>query len=139
MPAIRGTARLVYQPHLYDKLLDLVPSPANALEFCVGSIAKMSEGDVYETVDRYSPRNAIGYVHLRNVRGKVPSYREVFIDEGDVDVIRVLEILHRNNYGGVIIPDHTPQMTCEAPWHAGMAFALGFIKAGIRMVTQERS
>ena len=39
-----------------------------------------------------------------------------------LDMIRVLRILHRNGYDGVIIPDHTPEMTCAAPWHAGMAF-----------------
>lgn len=132
MPTIRDTARLVYQPRLYDRVLDLVPSPANGIECCVGTLSEMTEGDVYETLDTYSRRGAIAYVHLRNVRGKVPSYREVFIDEGDVDVLRVLGILHRNRFDGVIIPDHTPQMSCAAPWHAGMAHALGFIAAGIR-------
>jgi hypothetical protein len=44
---------------------------------------------------------------------------------------RVLSILKRNGFDGVIIPDHAPQMNCAAPWHAGMAFALGFLKAGI--------
>ena len=68
--------------------------------------------------------------------GKVPSYRETFIDEGDVDMIRVLSILARNKFDGVIIPDHTPQMTCPAPWHAGMAHTLGFILAAQAMLGQ---
>ena len=38
MPFIRGQPRLVYQPHLYQKMIDLNPSPANQLEFCVGSL-----------------------------------------------------------------------------------------------------
>jgi len=80
-------------------------------------------------VDRYSRQGKIGYVHLRNVHGKVPNYCETFIDDGDVDVRRVLEILHRNGFDGVIIPDHAPKMTCDAPWHAGMAFAMGYLKA----------
>lgn len=137
MPTIRNTARLVYQPWMYDRVFDIAPSPANAIEFCVGSLAEMTEGDVYEVVDTYSRRRAIGYVHLRNVRGKVPSYREVFIDEGDVDVFRVLRILHANGYDGVIIPDHTPRMTCEASWHAGMAHALGFIKAAMMAIQRD--
>jgi len=59
----------------------------------------------------------------------VPHYHETFIDEGDVDMIRILSILHRNRFDGVLIPDHTPQMTCAAPWHAGMAHTLGFMLA----------
>jgi len=135
MPTIRGHGRLVNQPHLYQKLLDVVPSHANALEFCQGTIAEMTEGDVYEAIDRYSRQGDIAYVHFRNVRGKVPNYHEVFIDEGDVDMVRAIEIYHRNGFDGVMIPDHTPQMSCDAPWHAGMAFALGYMRAVIRMVT----
>ncbi|MGI8482771.1 MAG: mannonate dehydratase [Thermomicrobiales bacterium] len=137
MPTIRGHARLVNQPHLFPRLLDTVPSHANALEFCQGTISEMTEGNVYEAIDRYSRQGNIAYVHFRNVRGKVPHYHEVFIDEGDVDMVRAIEIYHRNGFDGVMIPDHTPQMSCDAPWHAGMAFALGYMRAVIRMVTGE--
>lgn len=134
MPTIRGTARLVYQPQLYQRVLDLLPSRSNALEFCIGSIAEMTDGDVYSALDTYGRQNAIAYVHFRNVRGKVPSYREVFIDEGDVDMHRALEVLQRSGYDGVLIPDHTPQMSCQAPWHAGMAYALGYMRAALRSI-----
>ncbi len=137
MPTLRGTARLVYQPHIYQKLLDLYPSHSNACEFCLGTIMEMAEGDPYEAIDQYSKAGKIAYVHFRNVKGKVPNYYEVFIDEGDVDMIRVLRILKKNNYTGVLIPDHTPAMSCAAPWHAGMAFALGYIKAAITIITAE--
>jgi mannonate dehydratase len=137
MPTIRGTARLVYQPHYYQKLLDIKPSRHNALEFCIGSLAEMTEGDIYEVIDQYSKQDAIAYVHFRNVQGKVPHYHEVFVDEGDVDMIKALRILRDNGYEGVMIPDHTPQMTCDAPWHAGMAYALGYMRAVINMLEQE--
>lgn len=134
LPTLRGTARLVYQPRLYQRLLELAPSPANGLEFCIGTLAEMTEGDIYEVVDHYSKQGVIGYVHFRNVRGKVPRYHEVFVDEGDVDMIRVARILHANGFDGVVIPDHTPQMTCDAPWHAGMAYALGYMRAVLTLI-----
>ena len=135
MPTLRGHARLVHKPEHFQRVLDLRPSPSNALEFCQGTIAEMrGEMDVYEAVDRYSKQGAIGYVHFRNVRGKVPSYHEVFVDEGDVDMIKALRIYHRNGYDGVMIPDHTPQMTCAASWHAGMAYALGYMRAAIQII-----
>lgn len=140
MPTLRGHARLVYKPELYQRLLDLYPSPSNALEFCQGTIQEMvGEKDVYWAIDTYTKQNAIGYVHFRNVRGKVPHYDEVFLDEGDVDIIEALRIYHRNGYDGVIIPDHTPHMTCAASWHAGMAFALGYLSAAIKMISAEAS
>lgn len=129
LPTVRQQPRLVYQPYMYQRLIDLAPSANNALELCVGTMAEMTEGDVYEAVDRYSRQGKIAYIHLRNVTGKVPHYRETFIDEGDVDMVRILSILYRNGFDGVVIPDHTPQMSCAAPWHAGMAHTLGFIAA----------
>ena len=134
MPYVRDTPRLVYQPDMYQRLIDLRPSPNNNLEFCLGSIAEMSEGDVYEATDRYTKQGKVSYIHFRNVKGKVPNYKEVFVDEGDIDMFRILEILKKNNFQGVLIPDHTPQMSCGAPWHAGMAYAMGFMKAAMESV-----
>jgi len=129
MPTMRQQPRLVYQPYMYQRLIDLVPSRSNALELCVGTLAEMTDGDIYDAVDKYSQQQKIAYVHLRNVTGKVPHYQETFIDDGDVDMIRILAILHRNRFDGVVIPDHSPQMSCAAPWHAGMAHTLGFMLA----------
>ena len=129
---MRGQPRLVHQPHLYQKLLDLYPSKHNKLEFCIGSLAEMTEGDIYDVVDQYASQKALGYVHFRNIKGKVPTYKETFVDDGDVDMLKVLKILKKHDFDGVLIPDHTPQMSCESPWHAGMAYAMGFMKAAFK-------
>jgi mannonate dehydratase len=137
LPFLRGQPRLVFQPELYQRALDLKPSPSNVLEFCLGSVAEMTDGDLYAAVEQYSGQHKLGYVHFRNVTGKVPYYRETFIDDGDIDMIRVLRILRKNQFDGVLIPDHTPQMACEAPWHAGMAYALGYMQAALQIIKSE--
>jgi mannonate dehydratase len=126
---VRGQPRLVYQPDMYQRLLDLVPSPSNALEFCLGTLSEMTEGDIYEVCERYVKQDKVAYIHFRNVRGKVPEYEETFIDEGQIDMRKIMRILKACRYDGVVIPDHTPQMSCAAPWHAGMAYAMGYMKA----------
>lgn len=139
LASVRGQPRLVYRPDLYQKLIDLNPSPANQLEFCAGTIAEMRDSDPYGAVDRYSAQKRIAYVHLRNVHGKVPDYKETHIDDGDLDVLQVLRILKKNDFSGVVIPDHAPQLTCEAPWHAGMAFAMGYLRACLKVVDSENA
>ncbi|MEP6509367.1 MAG: mannonate dehydratase, partial [Gemmatimonadales bacterium] len=119
--SLRRAARLVNEPDKYQRVIDTVPSASNALEFCLGSLQEMRTGDVYEAIRHYGRQGKIAYVHFRNVRGKVPFYQEVFVDEGDLDMIRVVQSLREVGYDGVVIPDHTPEMTCGAPWHAGMA------------------
>ena len=133
-PTVRGQPRLVNQPQLYQRLIDRKPSPSNALEFCLGTLAEMTGGGFYEAVESYSRQKRVAYVHFRNVRGKAPHYQETFVDEGDIDMLRVLRILQKNNFGGVLIPDHAPQMTCAAPWHAGMAYACGWMKAALQAI-----
>ena len=51
-------------------------------------------------------------------------------------MFKALRTYAENGYDGVLIPDHTPQMTCAAPWHAGMALALGYMNAAIRAVEE---
>lgn len=128
---IRNTPRLVNRPELYRRLLAINASPSNQLEYCLGTLSEMPESamDIYEATAEYAGANRIAYIHLRNVVGQVPDYREVFIDEGDIDVKRIFRILKEREFDGVIIPDHTPLMTCAAPWHAGMAYAMGYLKA----------
>lgn len=137
MPFMRSQPRLVYQPTMYRRLLQISSSRSNALELCLGTLAEMTDGGIYEAVDEYSRQSRIAYIHFRNVAGKVPHYHETFIDDGDTDMLRILSILHRNHFDGILIPDHSPQMTCPAPWHAGMAHTLGFLSAAIQSI--ERS
>ncbi len=132
LPTMRGQPRLVFQPRLYQRLIDISPSRANTLEFCIGTLAEMTEGDIYETVAQYAKQGRLGYVHFRNIHGKTPNYYETFVDDGDVDMLRVLRILKESGFDGVIIPDHTPQVHCAAPWHAGMAHVMGYLAAAIQ-------
>lgn len=134
VPELRGTARLFYQPTEYERLLEISTSPANGMEFCMGTIQEMSKGDIYHFLDKHASLGSIGYIHFRNVVGKVPNYREAFVDEGDIDMVKALRILKKNNYDGVLIPDHTPEMSSGAPWHTGMAFALGYMRGAIQAI-----
>jgi mannonate dehydratase len=134
LPELRQTGRLITHPDHYQRLLDMVPSQHNGLEFCQGTITEMPNADVYAAIRQYAATGRICYVHFRNVRGKAPNYREVFLDEGDADMIDALRIYRTNGYTGVFIPDHTPHTACTAPWHAGMAYALGYLRAAMTML-----
>jgi mannonate dehydratase len=132
VPVLRHTARVLTNPAAMQRLLDCVPSRANSLEFCQGTVSEMPDVDVYDAIAHFARQDRIGYVHFRNVVGRVPKYHEVFVDEGDIDMGKALRTYASNGYDGVFIPDHTPQMRCAAPWHAGMAYALGYMRAAIQ-------
>ena len=132
LAVMRRTGRILKNPGEYDRLININNSSNNKIEMCLGSIQEMQEDGLEDYLDKYSKDNRIGYIHFRNVIGKVPNYIEAFVDDGDINMINVIKILKKNNYDGVIIPDHTPALNCSAPWHAGMAYAVGYIKGLIK-------
>ena len=63
--------------------------------------------------------------------------KKVVIEQADVDMVKAIRLDHKHDFDGVLIPDHTPAMECAAPWHAGMAYALGWMRAAVSRVEAE--
>jgi mannonate dehydratase len=135
--SVRQQPKLVWRPEHYQRIIDHAPSPNNKLEFCIGTLAEMPDHDIYETVARYAEQDRIAYVHFRNIAGHAPNYTEQFVDDGEVDMGKVTKILAQSQFDGTLIADHTPEIECAAPWYAGMAFAMGNIKAQIAMTEEQ--
>jgi mannonate dehydratase len=129
-PYLRGIGRLLTSHDNMQRLLDLVPSPSNCLELCQGTVAEMGPNGVIDAIRRFAGQGKIAYVHFRNVRGQFPKFDEVFIDEGDVDMLEAIQAYKEAGFDGVITPDHAPRVEGETGYgYRGRAFALGYIKA----------
>lgn len=126
---VRKQPRIGYHPDHYINIMGLNDSPNHVMELCLGTISEMKGSDVYAALNNFAKRNKIGYIHVRNVKGKVPDYKESFIDDGDIDMGRIIEILRKHKFDGVLIPDHAPQVSGKSPWIAGMAYAMGYLNA----------
>ena len=111
------------------RLVETVPSDANGLNFCQGTVAEMGI-DVIDAIRYFGSRGRIHYVHFRDVRGAVPAFTETFIDDGDVDMIAAMRAYKEVGYAGPICPDHAPRIVGDDGWrHGGQAFAFGYLKA----------
>ena len=134
VPQLRGMARPFSSVEYFNKIFELFPSEYLCAEFCQGTFSEMENTDIYEVIKSFAGRGKIGYVHFRNVRGQIPSYDEVFIDDGYVDMYKALKIYYDCGYEGTIIPDHTPVVSSKAPRDTGMAYALGYIRALMQVI-----
>ena len=140
VPAIAGVARIFRSVEAYKRVIEIVDSPSNCLEFCQGTVAEMcaSPEEVYDAIRYFGSREKIAYVHFRNVSSRVPSFAETFIDDGYVDMLRAMRIYHEVGFEGVLIPDHTPAVAGDTAWgHRGRAYAVGYMKAMLRCITEE--
>lgn len=137
---MRGNARLIHKLDMFQRLVDLVPSDYSGVELCMGTMQEMDDPahNIYEIAKSLAEQKKIAYVHLRNVKGKVPYYEERFIDEGDLDIVKALTVLRDAGYDGPVVPDHVPNMTASKDdWGSSNAFALGYIKAVMKMIGAE--
>ena len=129
VPTIRGETRVLGSLEGMKRLVELVPSPANGLNFCQGTVTEMGV-DVIEAIRTFGSLGKIHHVHFRNVRGAIPRFQETFIDDGDVDMLAAMRAYKEVGYEGTIMPDHTPLLTGDTPWrHAGRAYAAGYMRA----------
>ena len=62
---LKGTFRPLTSVEGMRKLLALVDSPANCLEFCQGTISTMRGIDIYAAIEEFASSGCIGYVHFR--------------------------------------------------------------------------
>ncbi|MCC6445996.1 MAG: mannonate dehydratase [Armatimonadetes bacterium] len=133
VPELRGIARLFISPEAFLKATQIAPSFYNGIEFCQGTFAEMGI-DVLEAIRTFGFQKKICYVHFRNVKGAVPQFDEVFIDEGDVNMLEAMKAYREVGFDGVLIPDHSPALTAPGSWHAGMAYAVGYMRAVFQML-----
>jgi mannonate dehydratase len=106
-------------------------SPAWALNFCLGTVSSMEGGAeaVDAVLEHFVPRRAVAYVHVRQVQGTVPAFRECFLGEGNFDLPRVLRRLAELEFDGFLLDDHVPETVGDTPWgHRARAHAIGYVQ-----------
>lgn len=136
VPVLKNAGRVLISPEDYEEMFRQFPSDSVTAEFCQGTFTEMGV-DVYATIESLVKRNKISYVHFRNTRGALPDYTEVFIDEGDVDMVRALKVYRDNGYTGLFMPDHTPTLDCQNTSETGMAYAVGYIRGILKALDVE--
>jgi mannonate dehydratase len=128
-----GAARIVSTLEQYKHIFNLVPSASNAMLFCQGCVTEMGV-DVAQAIREIGALGKIVYVHFRNVRGTPRDFQEVFLDEGDVDMVKMMETYRDVGFNGPFMMDHTPDFAHGQTFWAGHAFAAGYIRALIQSV-----
>jgi mannonate dehydratase len=114
----------------YRRALEIADSPNVGICLCVGCWLEGGAGmgkDVFETIRYFGERKKLFKVHFRNVTQPLPYFVETFIDDGYMDMYRVMQALRAVDFDGVVIADHIPMMADDR--RIGTAFTLGYMKA----------
>jgi mannonate dehydratase len=134
--AIRGIPRIMTSVAAFKRMIDIYPSASNTITWD-GTFGEMGdEGkqeDLPAALEYFCKKNVISFVHFRNVRGYRQHFHETFIDDGQMDMARLMQVLYDSGFKGPIRPDHVPTMAGDSNSFAGYStigvlFALGYIR-----------
>ena len=135
---MRGMPRIMNSIENYRRLLDLYPSQSNGITLCQGNFALMTD-DLPSVIREFGNRDAIAFVHFRDIVGNASDFEEAFHDAGQTDLPACIQAYKEVGFDGPMRPDHVPTMhgeTNERPAYEtlGRLFALGYIRGLIHAI-----
>jgi mannonate dehydratase len=114
----------------YKRAFEIADSDYVGMCLCTGCWLQGGSSmgkDVIETIRYFGSRNKLFLVHFRNVSGTVPKFAETFLDDGYMNMSKVMKALVEVEYEGGLHGDHWPEM--EGGPNVGLAYTVGHIKA----------
>jgi mannonate dehydratase len=141
LPQFLGKDRILNCVEGFERLMQLAPSPHNAICFCQGTFATMGV-DIPATIRRLGPH--IKYVHFRDARGAASDFAETFHDNGPTDMAVAMRAYRDIGFTGPMRPDHVPQMHGEDDGEQGYTmlgrlFAYGYMRGLMQAVERGRT
>jgi mannonate dehydratase len=130
-------------PSIFDSIKryeSIAESPYNGFQLCLGTTAeglKNPATGVLPIVQYLGERGKIYQIHMRNIRGGLHSFEEVYPDEGEMDFFKIMRILRDTQFAGSVCPDHMPHHPDDPGSLQSFAFGYGYIKALIQAVNSE--
>lgn len=113
----------------YHRIIDAFPSKNVGYLYCIGTRAEAGGTSlVLDEINNYGRKGRLFTIHFRNVRGSLATagaYEETLLDDGDMNMFRILLELHKVGFDGCLNPDHIQALE----GNVGLAYSVGYIKA----------
>lgn len=122
------------------KYESIVDSPYNGFQLCLGTVMEGLENpstELLPIVQYFAEKGKIYQIHMRNIKGRLHDFQEVYIDEGESDFIQVIRILRDSGYAWSICPDHVPTHPDDPRGYQAFAHAFGYIKGMLDSANSE--
>ncbi len=113
----------------FHRVTDAFPSKNVGYLYCCGTRAEAGGSTIVtDEINNYGRKGRIFMVHLRNVRGSLATagaFEEVLLDDGDMNMFKIVRELQKVGFDGCINADHIPRLEGDS----GLAYSVGYIKA----------
>lgn len=129
-PGYRGVTRVLGTVEGLKRFVTMHESPYHGLNFCQGTVAEMLDDpgrEIFDVIRWFGERGKLFNVHFRNIRGRKLDFMETFPDEGDMDMVRSVQVYKEVGYKYMAMPDHAPKVSGPDPVGTAFAFCYGYI------------
>jgi mannonate dehydratase len=133
----QGVDRVLGTVQGLKKFVSIQASPYHGLNLCLGTTAEMLQdpvNEIHDVIRYFGRRKKIFNIHFRNIRGKRDDFQEVYLDNGDMDMLEVIRTLYEVDYPYMVMPDHVPRHPDDPGGRQAFAFSYGYIKALLKAV-----
>jgi mannonate dehydratase len=131
VPELGGVPRCIFGNFDgYVRALEIANSPNVGVCLCCGTWLEGGAGmgkDVTEAIRAFAKMGKLWKIHFRNVSAPVPHFVETFVDNGTMDMWKIMKALRETDFRGALIADHVPEMVGGR--RVGWAYSIGYIKA----------
>ncbi|MFC1562810.1 mannonate dehydratase, partial [candidate division KSB1 bacterium] len=139
VPILGGIPRCIFSNFDgYKRALEIADSDNVGICLCVGCWLEGGDlmgKDVLETIRYFGERGKIFKVHFRNVDAPLPHFVETFMDNGYMNMYKVMKALREVNFDGAIIADHVPRFIGGS--RVGLAYNIGYMRALLERANDE--
>lgn len=139
VPELGGVPRCIFSSFDgYVRALEIADSPNVGICLCVGCWLEGGDlmgKDILQTIRYFGERGKIFKVHFRNVNAPLPHFVETFMDDGYMDMYKVMKALREVNFDGAVIADHVPTMAGGR--RVGLAYSIGYMHALLERANAE--
>jgi len=139
VPQLGGIPRCIFSSFDgYKRALEIADSPNVGMCLCVGCWlegGKLMGKDILETIRYFGDRGRIFKVHFRNVSAPLPHFVETFVDNGYMDMYKIMKALREVGFDGAVIADHIPAFVGGG--RVGTAYSIAYMRALLERANAE--
>lgn len=134
-PSDPPTQNVLFDGLGFHRVIDAFPHACVGYLYCCGTRGEAGGLTlVLDEINNYGRKGKIFEVHFRNIRGSFASARgfeEVLLDDGDMNMFKILQELHLVGFDGCVHPDHYQSLCADVEGKNthSLAYSVGYIKA----------
>jgi mannonate dehydratase len=139
VPMLGGIPRCIFGNFEgYKRALEIANSPNVGVCLCCGTWLEGGElmgMDVVGAIRHFGRMGKLWKIHFRNVSAPIPHFTETFVDNGYMEMWKIMRALREVGFDGVVIGDHFPEMVGGS--RTSVAYTVGYMRALVERANAE--